>query len=1285
MAIGKIITGQTFGNWLNTTNLLIDEVNQATDTFSQGKLVRWGAGGTITVSALTSTTLQLSSGNAVNAISNNWATPVDDMTLMTSNAIHHAIINGDTIRLVNPTRVTSNVVSNTISVVTENNTVISISNTATHFYNDVTFHKDLTVLGTKTELNVVTMEVEDSNIQLNVGSAASKFTANNAGFDVGWTNAFMRLINTGTEFPEIIPADLRLNNMYKMLEIDVYLTTSYTSKGAVNMNEKDRLEITYSKPSQATIDTSYGPFYNANDFVVGIGTQTDTIPVPYPPHPFTHPAYHRESTALNPASYNGEIIYDIAGTQYPTYAAYKAAFAAAPAGSQVKITIDPNHFGPLYYWIGEVQKTVYANTEVQFMKDTSGRSFTKIDFPLGFPIEENPTLELYTGDEIKFEINLQSNLNANAFYIGTTPYTDLNRLHPTTVEMGGNHTLTSTTYEVDGTPHGVTVPSGPADFAAYEADFQTGSWANVTFIPSQPGTYYYWATGNSADPLFQMGGQINVYPRHLNMGGQITIEYPMGKTVIKNVTYDAVAQEFELDNILSDDVYLEAGDTVTFNITNPNHNANVFVISSTSVAGSEFDYALDNVLYTSDANAEYRTWAGYAATFNSNTYSNVTFTPFAAGTYYYYANNNPSSNGKIIVSGTRPYDLGAYHLSTDNSTATIENPLKFVVTQNKFPIMELDGDLAKFDGTKNGILLPSNSFDYNPPANGIIRYNDVLHMFEGYTQGQWRGLGGIVDLNQDTYIEADDINDTLYFVANGSNVSQMRNTDMFLDVERHTVDNPVPTTTIIKDSHIRVEANANNLNYSVYVEGTSNSNVSGAYTIESGRTGILIDQRGVKIDSSGYLQLPYGDENDRPYNAANGMVRMAEDGLRIIDANGAFDTFDVLELYAEGKWNPLSYVTNEYVNSIAVATSTVPFRNLYVPFRKEEIDVYVNGIKILKSDYKIVNTPNNVWNVTATYDPITQTYSYLPFLPPVLDKGDKLTVSYTITDNTAPLLLGIDDPANPGNPLPSANVVYDINSIIQPTVNAYRSAFLSSNTAHSNTANIVYTANTDGTYHMFAENSNAVVLSTTTFFATGRTSWTSELDFSPYPRLPGQVITVNHKPGRDIGVVTINAVSRSELLNGYGSDVRIAGQVTLGSYQSSTSTTTGALVVRGGLGMSGDLFVGRSVTELSAGELKTNITGIDSALDKVIAMKGVEFNWKEDNTNTMKEYGLIAEDVAKIAPNLVSYQNEKPQGVKYSKVVALLIEAMKQQQNEIELLKSQLPKKRGRKPNNSQG
>jgi hypothetical protein len=96
-----------------------------------------------------------------------------------------------------------------------------------------------------------------------------------------------------------------------------------------------------------------------------------------------------------------------------------------------------------------------------------------------------------------------------------------------------------------------------------------------------------------------------------------------------------------------------------------------------------------------------------------------------------------------------------------------------------------------------------------------------------------------------------------------------------------------------------------------------------------------------------------------------------------------------------------------------------------------------------------------------------------------------------------------------------------------------------------------------------------------------------------------------------------------------------------------------------------------SIAETSSAALKTNVTQIDGALDKIMALRGVEFNWI-NNRNGNKEYGLIAEDVAQVAPNLVSYEQEEAKGVKYSKMVSLLIEAMKEQQKEIDELKKKL-------------
>ena len=65
--------------------------------------------------------------------------------------------------------------------------------------------------------------------------------------------------------------------------------------------------------------------------------------------------------------------------------------------------------------------------------------------------------------------------------------------------------------------------------------------------------------------------------------------------------------------------------------------------------------------------------------------------------------------------------------------------------------------------------------------------------------------------------------------------------------------------------------------------------------------------------------------------------------------------------------------------------------------------------------------------------------------------------------------------------------------------------------------------------------------------------------------------------------------------------------------------------------------------ELSAGELKENVKPIESALEKVQKLNGVEFTWKdEQNRESLPEYGLIAENVANIVPNLASFNQAKP-------------------------------------------
>ncbi len=79
-------------------------------------------------------------------------------------------------------------------------------------------------------------------------------------------------------------------------------------------------------------------------------------------------------------------------------------------------------------------------------------------------------------------------------------------------------------------------------------------------------------------------------------------------------------------------------------------------------------------------------------------------------------------------------------------------------------------------------------------------------------------------------------------------------------------------------------------------------------------------------------------------------------------------------------------------------------------------------------------------------------------------------------------------------------------------------------------------------------------------------------------------------------------------------------------------------------------------------EYKENIKPISGALDKILALKPVEFTWKDTKK---KDIGLIAEDVAKVAPELVVYENGKPEAIKYGELIVMLVKAIQEQQEQI--------------------
>ena len=91
----------------------------------------------------------------------------------------------------------------------------------------------------------------------------------------------------------------------------------------------------------------------------------------------------------------------------------------------------------------------------------------------------------------------------------------------------------------------------------------------------------------------------------------------------------------------------------------------------------------------------------------------------------------------------------------------------------------------------------------------------------------------------------------------------------------------------------------------------------------------------------------------------------------------------------------------------------------------------------------------------------------------------------------------------------------------------------------------------------------------------------------------------------------------------------------------------------------------------SSVRFKKNIQEINDPLEKVMNMRGVTFEWRDSGK---KDIGFIAEEVGQILPEVVSYDSsgQHAESMSYQKLTSLLLECVKEQQKELDRVKSAL-------------
>ena len=88
--------------------------------------------------------------------------------------------------------------------------------------------------------------------------------------------------------------------------------------------------------------------------------------------------------------------------------------------------------------------------------------------------------------------------------------------------------------------------------------------------------------------------------------------------------------------------------------------------------------------------------------------------------------------------------------------------------------------------------------------------------------------------------------------------------------------------------------------------------------------------------------------------------------------------------------------------------------------------------------------------------------------------------------------------------------------------------------------------------------------------------------------------------------------------------------------------------------------------------LKDNVKPITNAIDKMKMIGGYEFDWNDLSKNEGHDVGVMAQEIEKVLPEVVTTRKNGYKAVKYDKLTALLIEANKELIKRVEELENKI-------------
>ena len=367
--------------------------------------------------------------------------------------------------------------------------------------------------------------------------------------------------------------------------------------------------------------------------------------------------------------------------------------------------------------------------------------------------------------------------------------------------------------------------------------------------------------GDNSSDLLTVNAQINtsVIPSSAASYDLGTASLPWRNVYTAQTTIDSITITGNriTTNVSNTDLELAANGTGVVSVPNDNLvvDQNLTVLSGTSTLNSA---AVTGTLTVN----------------NLITNSQVTAVTFSTGDIQISGNviTTTLSNSNLELRSNGTGAVTAENLSFNGSTITGLNPSENItITPSATGIVTISSTQA--------LKVPVGTDLQRPlaPQSGMIRFNSTTNRYEGYTGTQWIQLGGISDVDGNTYIVPEvtpgSNENTLYFYANGSLAATLNNS--YFDVNKVVVDqieidgNQIRTTNTNTDLNLLPNGTGavafDNLKFG---NNTITNTVSGAITeFKSTGTGYY------RIVGNNAFVIPAGISSERPGTPITGMMR----------------------------------------------------------------------------------------------------------------------------------------------------------------------------------------------------------------------------------------------------------------------------------------------------------------------------------------------------------------------------------------------------------------------------